>query len=268
MGQMMEKGKSSFYKVWDVLLPFLLYYVAYNAAFILIAFLTNVGMERFGEGFRSFMLGNAENVNGVAGGLSMLAGILPLIRAFQGELAVREGSLRWQQLLLTVVLAFSFSLGLNVLMSVSGIAGMSESFQRTGSSQFGVSFGVGIFLYGVISPLVEEIVFRGLMYNRMRKYYPIPVAVLVSGILFGCYHGNLVQGIYGACMGILLAFVYESCGSFLAPLLFHAVANITVYIVGNVDVLHKFLFQMFPAVILLAIAAVCLAVAVKQKKRR
>jgi len=51
------------------------------------------------------------------------------------------------------------------------------------------------------------------------------VAVIISALMFGLYHGNLVQGIYAFIMGCLLALVYEWTGSFAAPVLFHMIAN-------------------------------------------
>ncbi len=259
-----EKVKTSFHHVWEVLMPFLLYYIVYNAAFIVLAFLLQVGMEHFGEDFQDFMLQNAQTVNGIVGGFSMIAGILPLTGMLRRELSVRsqgnekkgmQGRLRWTEILLVIALAVASSLGLNVLLSLTGAVNSSAAFREISDRQFGVVFGVGIILYGVLSPLAEEVVFRGLMYNRMRKMFPLPLAVAVSGFLFGCYHGNLVQGIYGTCMGILIAYVYERFGSFLAPVLFHAAANIAVYVVGNYAAAHDLIFRPGVCAALLAFSA-------------
>ena len=38
-----------------------------------------------------------------------------------------------------------------------------------------------------------------------------------------------MQAIYGTLLGILIAYVYEKYGSFAAPVLFHAVANVSIY---------------------------------------
>ncbi len=256
--------KTSFHHVWEVLMPFLLYYIVYNAAFIVLAFLLQVGMEHFGEDFQDFMLQNAQTVNGIVGGFSMIAGILPLTGMLRRELSVRsqenekkgmQGRLRWTEILLVIALAVASSLGLNVLLSLTGAVNSSAAFREISDRQFGVVFGVGIILYGVLSPLAEEVVFRGLMYNRMRKMFPLPLAVAVSGFLFGCYHGNLVQGIYGTCMGILIAYVYERFGSFLAPVLFHAAANIAVYVVGNYAAAHDLIFRPGVCAALLAFSA-------------
>ncbi|MDD7148168.1 MAG: CPBP family intramembrane metalloprotease [Lachnospiraceae bacterium] len=88
----------------------------------------------------------------------------------------------------------------------------------------------GLLLFGVVSPLAEEIVFRGVIYNRLKKYFPVWIAILTSAVLFGGYHGNLVQGIYGFLLGIVIAWLYEVTGKFRIPVMFHAFANISVFL--------------------------------------
>jgi membrane protease YdiL (CAAX protease family) len=92
---------------------------------------------------------------------------------------------------------------------------------------------VGLVLYGLISPLAEEAVFRGVIYNRMKRCFQKRTALLFSALLFGLYHGNMVQALYGTLMGIIIAVVYDRYESFAAPVLFHAVANISVYVMTS-----------------------------------
>ncbi len=128
-----------------------------------------------------------------------------------------------------------FALGLNLLFDLIGFTESSVSFTQTATAQFGVEFGVGLVLYGILSPLAEEAVFRGLIYNRMKRCFSYLIAVVVSSLLFGCYHGNLVQAVYGTILGILIAYSYEKYESFAAPVLFHAVANVSIFVMtyGN-----------------------------------
>lgn len=58
----------------------------------------------------------------------------------------------------------------------------------------------------------------------------VPYAVVLSGLAFGLFHGNLVQAVYATVIGCLLALVYEWYGTIAAPMLFHSVANLFVYV--------------------------------------
>ena len=51
-------------------------------------------------------------------------------------------------------------------------------------------------------------------------------AMVISGVFFGIYHGNLVQGVYASILGILFAYFMELTGSLWASVLLHVGANI------------------------------------------
>ena len=78
---------------------------------------------------------------------------------------------------------------------------------------------------GIVMPIVEEMIFRGLMYSRMKDFMTPRGALLLSSLIFGVYHGNVIQGIYGVVMGLLLVFVYEKYQTLAAPVLCHIGAN-------------------------------------------
>lgn len=267
---MNQEKKSSFYKIWDILQPFAIYYFLHIAVFYLLTFLFQVSLETFGQGYVDYMMSHAETVTGIVSGLSMLLAAAPLLPMFRQELHERNEQTYMTDrnaprsrnaavtYILTMILSVTASLGLNILLSLTGLVEASDTFQDVSQRQFGVAFGIGIILYGIVSPLAEEIVFRGLLYNRMRKYYPVWLAVVVSGLFFGVYHGNLVQGIYGCCMGILMAYLYERSGKFFIPFLFHAAANISVYTISYVQELKDGLFRAPNCVILLTISAACI----------
>jgi membrane protease YdiL (CAAX protease family) len=95
--------------------------------------------------------------------------------------------------------------------------------------QYSVPLWLGIILYGIVSPIAEEIVFRGVLYNRTKRFYSIPRSVIFSALLFGIFHANLPQLIYGTLMGVLIALCYERNKCFAAPVFFHMAANIVVF---------------------------------------
>jgi membrane protease YdiL (CAAX protease family) len=72
-------------------------------------------------------------------------------------------------------------------------------------------------------------VFRGVLYNRIKRFYSIPCSVIFSALLFGIFHANLPQLIYGTLMGVLIAVCYEKNKCFGAPVIFHMAANIFIF---------------------------------------
>lgn len=261
---------TSLQKAWEVLFPCLLYYLTYNAIYLILAFLLNVMQNSLGEGYEQWLTAHTATISGVAGGLCKVLGILPLVPMLRRELAdrktsegrrlsvCRHGLTEWvKRAFTTVLLAFSASLSLNILLTLTGFTDSSQTYQEVADRQYGVAFGIGIVLYGLAAPLVEEVVFRGVIYNRLRRFYGSVIGMVVSGIFFGIFHGNLVQGVYGACVGILIAYVYERQGSFFFPVLFHAVANLVVYSIVYLQAVRDALFTPWGCGILLLVSAGC-----------
>lgn len=275
-----EDNANQFVKIWEVLKPCVIYYVICNAAFFLMILLYNAVVGSFAAGFRENVERYASEMTQLVNSISMAIAVLPLIPMLRRELAVgrvcsedqsgqsgnrkKTGNTRWiLSVPLTVILAASSSVGFNILITLSGLLQTSAVYQDVVKQQFGIVFGLGAVLFGLIAPLAEEIVFRGLVFNRMRRYYSPTAAIIVSGILFGVYHGNIVQGVYGCCMGILLAYSYERMRSFLIPCLFHAVSNIVVYTLARNAELQLRLFNVQGCIILLTISAFCIFVTEK-----
>ncbi len=79
---------------------------------------------------------------------------------------------------------------------------------------------------GVIAPLAEEIVFRWLIYLRLRDYVRMGAAMVISGLIFGIYHGNLAQAVYAGILGMIFAYFLEISGCLWSSVLLHMGANI------------------------------------------
>lgn len=252
-------GNTSFKKAWEVLFPYLLYYLTYQAVYLILAFAYQASVRGIGGAYGQFMAAHAVTVAGAMGGLCMLIGILPLVPMLKIELRERRETAEAAGNIaaLAVLLALSASLGLNALLTLSGFVDSSQTYQEVADRQYGVPFVLGLLLYGVISPLAEEVVFRGVIYNRLRRFYGPLVGIVASGVFFGAFHGNLVQGVYGACLGMLIAYFYERSGNFRIPILLHAVANLAVYTTARMEGVQEVLFSPGGCAVLLAVAAGC-----------
>ena len=77
----------------------------------------------------------------------------------------------------------------------------------------------------ILAPLIEELVFRKWIIDRARPFGEF-AACLLSGILFGLFHGNFLQGFYATALGFIFAYVYIRTSNLLYPVALHAVVNL------------------------------------------
>ena len=77
----------------------------------------------------------------------------------------------------------------------------------------------------IIAPIVEEIVFRGVLYRLLAVRIGVPVAIVVSGLLFGAIHFNAMGFIPLSALGMYFAYLYQQTGSLWVPIAVHALFN-------------------------------------------
>ena len=118
---------------------------------------------------------------------------------------------------LFVNLVFTFT-GLTVLLARDYEA-MGEALFPEGQT------ALTVVTVGLLAPAAEELIFRGVVFPRLRGAYRGLMPAVFSAVLFGAYHGNLAQGLYAFFLGLLFAFGYEKTGWFSAALLMHIFAN-------------------------------------------
>jgi membrane protease YdiL (CAAX protease family) len=83
----------------------------------------------------------------------------------------------------------------------------------------------------VVAPIVEEIFFRGIVYNAWQREYGERRALYGSAVLFGTIHASVFAFLPIVGLGIVLALVYRATRSLPASIALHATFNaITVAI--------------------------------------
>lgn len=77
----------------------------------------------------------------------------------------------------------------------------------------------------LIAPIVEETLFRGLLYGSLMKRFSPIWAALLSSVLFGLLHGQVNVIIYTFFLGLILCWLYQRAGSIIPGILLHLLNN-------------------------------------------
>lgn len=158
------------------------------------------------------------------------------------------------------------ALGLNILVELLGLVDKSAGYQAARADQYSAYFLVGLVAYGLVSPVAEELLFRGIIHNYLRRFMNPKMTMLLSSALFGLYHMNFVQGMYGFLMGCLIAYGYEFFGDFKMAVAVHALSNILVYCLTYTAVGAGLLNSFAACILFAALAAGCLWGLNRQKR--
>ena len=81
-----------------------------------------------------------------------------------------------------------------------------------------------ILFAAVLAPIWEELLFRKFLIDRVVNYGEV-TAMLMSGVMFGLYHGNLAQCTYAFAIGCFFAFIYIRTGKIGYTIAIHMIIN-------------------------------------------
>lgn len=88
----------------------------------------------------------------------------------------------------------------------------------------------GYFVIAVITPLAEELVFRGAILRQLSEGLKSRwLAIFISALLFALVHGNPAQMPHAFAVGLLLGWMYCRTGSVLPGVAFHWCNNTLAY---------------------------------------
>lgn len=84
---------------------------------------------------------------------------------------------------------------------------------------------------GILGPIIEELIFRGIIYNKLKLKHDNKKSILITTIVFTLSHFNIIQMIYAFIIGILLIYVYNKYNNLKAPIILHITSNITTTLI-------------------------------------
>lgn len=77
----------------------------------------------------------------------------------------------------------------------------------------------------VLAPVVEELIFRGWLYGKLRVRMSAVPAILITSVLFGIMHGQMNVGVVVFAMSVVMCISRELTGTIWAGILIHMIKN-------------------------------------------
>lgn len=252
-----KKNSPTASHLWQGFLPFAIYIAVNDLVQIILSFLTDKWIEQ-GFAFSEVLREYAGNVTLITHLIAAFLGYYAVVRLTgpgpklmvkpkNHEIAGITGApettgaagttgdkedrdVYLLQVLFAVLGAVSLALAVNIGFGILGALDTTNDSSFAGT-MYNVSLAPGILVYGVFIPYVEEMLFRGIIFGRIREKMGPAAAVLLSAALFAIMHGSLTGAVYAFLMGCVFAVTYEYLRWIAVPCLCHAAANTVIFII-------------------------------------
>lgn len=136
------------------------------------------------------------------------------------------GFWRWVLLAMPV----TFLAGQTIALMLYGLVG-SPGFDRHREAEQASAQVLVITLTLVVAPLSEEALLRGLTYPLLRKQVGVVTSAVLTSLIFACMHGNLVQAVATAPLGLVLALIAERTRGLWQVVVLHSAYNLAAALV-------------------------------------
>lgn len=194
---------------------------------------------------------------------TFVAGVLPIyiigfpvfaaiIKKIPKRTNIKKTRLNIQQIIKLIIVSFGTLYAFNMLTALInlGIATLkgSEVINPLTNIIENASVFQLTFFVAILAPIMEEIIFRGMIISRLRQFGD-GVCIFVSAFSFGLFHGNLSQFFYAFALGCIFAYTVLKCGTIKYSILLHMIINfvgsvlsLQIALSGNVILLALFTF--------------------------
>ena len=263
-GQNAPEGKKGLMQVlWKLAYPLLLFYCGSQLLSQVVAFVASFASKQ-SENLHNFLVAEDEATGELffSGNGSAIISIFTLIVVFifmykigGGKESLARGKnpkLRFEGMdwFRWLMICLCLAIGINIVFASVGLLQVAD-YKEAADNLYSVGLGAGLLLYGIYSPLAEELVFRGILFTQGKTLMKPSYAALLSAVAFGIYHGNSIQMVYSIVLGLVLAYAYHYSGQFVVPVVLHAIINVIVYVSSNYGLFYDDGSQLSTGVILI-----------------
>ncbi|MHB8127926.1 MAG: CPBP family intramembrane glutamic endopeptidase [Mobilitalea sp.] len=107
----------------------------------------------------------------------------------------------------------------------------------------GSNFIITLIYASLVAPIVEELIFRKLLLDKLRRFGDVP-AILMTGFAFGLFHMNLSQFFYATALGFIFAYITIKTNTVRYSIILHIMINFIGTIVAPMATKQNAIFSL------------------------
>ena len=175
-------------------------------------------------------------ISAVVYGVALLFVLLPMIVGRKSKTEVREAlglkkPLQFRMVLWALMMQGIFigvAMVVTLVLYSLNISGLDLAERQelpfaelTGWYEYVAAF----LLLVVLAPVFEELIFRGYLYGRLRKYSGVIISTIITSIGFGVVHGQVNVAIFVGLLSVAMCIVREKFDSIYPTIMMHMFQN-------------------------------------------
>ncbi len=235
-----NKRNSFFYCIRPLLLLFLVDYVV-SFVFILVCCYRHYGtyqvtdVNELMNTIMSYTTQYSTLLNIICAGIMLLiAAVVFFKRDYKGSDYLYDNKLNIKDALSAVCAGIGMFMLVNIVIIIlSSLFDMTLIMTQHDTTMQAINSDtwLDIVYLGFLGPACEEILVRGLCFNRFKYTVGTKKAIVISAILFAALHfTSVLQMGYAFALGVLFAYAYDKYKNILVPIFMHMSFNLMNYV--------------------------------------
>ena len=132
-------------------------------------------------------------------------------------------------LIVIAIITLNFGIIAPIISSIP----MPESFQKIFANFMGQYSFITFFTIVIVAPILEELMFRGIILDGLLKRYSPIKSILLASVLFGLVHLNPWQFISAFSLGAFIGWIYYKTQSVSFAIIIHSINNLCGFLIGK-----------------------------------
>ena len=156
--------------------------------------------------------------------------LAPLYISFIKKYNIESDEFSFKRAFYMIPLAFSICVLCNILIGFIPDQPINQVTIQAKEITDEYNVQTTLLLVAIVTPIIEELLFRGFVFDTVLKLSNSIIAIISTSLLFAIAHGNIQQGLYAFFAGIFLAYIKYKFKKIIYPIIMHLLMNLTTLV--------------------------------------
>lgn len=226
--------KNTFKSIGKALIYFLVYFGVQGIGSGILVAVLSFSLAAEEMDYNSFSIQLTEKLSDYLMLGTLISGVLALviisISFFIRKRNIREELNLFKFKVEGIIPLILLGIGLNVFISILfSVIPFPEdwinSYTNSSANIMQGDYVISLLSVVIVAPIVEEVIFRGLIYTRLKNGIPLILSAIIASVVFGIIHGTIIWAMYTFLFSLILIWVFEKFQSLFANIILHMAFN-------------------------------------------